>query len=105
MKLTEAKRSYYEDSITNFVSTPAETIYLALHEAHTFSDAERQNDAWKYQIKQLQNSLRTLSDGYIFFEFRIPRMGKRADVILITSGIIFVIEYKVNSTTHDRLAR
>jgi len=100
-----AKRSYYEDSITNFVSTSPESVYLALHQAHTFSDAERQNEAWKHQITQLQLSLRSLSEGYIFFEFRIPRMGKRADVVLIFDGIIFVIEYKVNSKNHDRTAR
>jgi hypothetical protein len=98
-------RSYYEDTVSNFISTPSESIYLRLLEAHTFSDNERQNEAWKYQISHLQKLFTNIPDGYIFFEFRIPRMGKRADVILIWNGIIFVIEYKVNSRFHDRSAK
>jgi hypothetical protein len=42
--------------------------------------------------------------GTIYFEFSIPRMGKRADVILISGSVVFVIEFKVGSDTFDRAA-
>ncbi|MDD3322612.1 MAG: DUF2075 domain-containing protein [Paludibacter sp.] len=34
-------------------------------------------------------------NGMIYFEFSIPRMGKRVDCILIIQNIVFVIEFKV----------
>jgi hypothetical protein len=33
--------------------------------------------------------------GRIFFEYSIPRMGRRIDVVLIIRNVIFVIEFKV----------
>ena len=57
------------------------------------------------QIKILKELISRFSDGYICFEFTIPRMGLRADVILIVEGIIFILEFKVGESdflTHDR---
>ncbi|MCE2832726.1 MAG: DUF2075 domain-containing protein [Oxalobacteraceae bacterium] len=42
--------------------------------------------------------------GWIYFEFSIPRMGKRADVVLLIGGIVFVIEFKVGSHSFDSYA-
>jgi len=33
--------------------------------------------------------------GSIYFEYAIPRMGKRVDVVLLAGAAIYVIEYKV----------
>src|SRR4030065_11809 len=33
--------------------------------------------------------------GAIYFEYAIPRMGKRIDVLLIIGSVIFVLEFKV----------
>ena len=33
--------------------------------------------------------------GHIIFEYDIPRLGKRIDVVLILRGIIFCLEFKV----------
>lgn len=35
--------------------------------------------------------------GSIYFEYSIPRMGKRIDVVVIIGSVIFVIEFKVGS--------
>ncbi|RYL96452.1 DUF2075 domain-containing protein [Sphingobium fuliginis] len=35
-------------------------------------------------------------------EFLIPRVGRRADLILLTHGIVFVIEYKLGASQFDR---
>ncbi len=50
--------------------------------------------AWEEQIDLLQVQLNQIS-GQIFFEFSIPRMGKRVDCILIHRNIVFVLEFKV----------
>ncbi|MEQ9306803.1 MAG: DUF2075 domain-containing protein, partial [Marinoscillum sp.] len=41
-------------------------------------------------------------NGSIFFEFSIPRMGKRVDVIIIVESLVIIIEFKVGSSIFDR---
>ena len=38
------------------------------------------------------------SEGRVIFEYDIPRLGKRIDVVLLLRGIIFCIEFKVGET-------
>ena len=47
----------------------------------------------------LQRGLAAVPDAWLAFEFAIPRMGKRADAIVILSGIVFVLEFKVSAET------
>ncbi len=56
------------------------------------------------QIKVLKGQLCALSDGYVFFEFSIPRMGKRVDVLIVIEGVIFVIEFKVGANGYEQQA-
>lgn len=60
-----------------------------------------QKDSWHHEISELQQSLSGL-EGSIFFEYSIPRLGKRADVVVVSKGIVFVLEYKVGSRSFDR---
>jgi hypothetical protein len=60
-------------------------------------------NAWLNQIELVQQQLQDL-DGWIAFEFAIPRMGKRADVVLVTAGIVFVLEFKVGAHQFDAAA-
>ena len=55
------------------------------------------NEAWKGEIELLQDVLRPWADeaGEIVFEYDIPRLGKRIDVVLLLRGIIFCLEFKV----------
>ena len=62
-----------------------------------------QRDAWSTQIEFLRSRLLDLS-GFIFFEFNVPRMGRRIDVVLIIETIIFVLEFKVGEKAFDRSA-
>src|SRR5206468_8224610 len=51
-------------------------------------------DAWLQEIKILKGVLNGYK-GLIFFEYSIPRMGRRIDVVLIIKNVIFVLEFKV----------
>src|SRR5205823_6532973 len=62
-----------------------------------------QRDAWLAQIEFLRSHLIELS-GSIFFEFNIPRMGRRIDVVLIIGPVVFAIEFKVGEKIFDRSA-
>lgn len=61
-----------------------------------------QRTAWEYQIQHLRELAAALPDAHAFLEFLIPRMGRRADLILLVGGIVFVIEYKLNAAQYDR---
>lgn len=96
--------AYYESDIPSFCKANAHEILGALAEHHGFVLEIQQRLAWQEQIRLLQISLTCFDAGLIFFEFSIPRMGKRADVVLLIGSVIFVVEFKVGSDTFDRAA-
>lgn len=65
--------------------------------SNEFNSQQTQNKSWEHQIRILQKELANLN-GVIFFEFSIPRMGKRVDCILIIENIVFVVEFKVGES-------
>jgi hypothetical protein len=87
-------RAYYSNTIANFQNQSHNEILGILSANNGFSLEQTQRDAWIYQINLLQNTLNGYS-GAIYFEFSIPRMGKRIDVLLIIKSIIFILEFKV----------
>lgn len=87
-------RSYYSDTLEKFISKSVEEILGILSDNNEFTLEQTQKESWKYQIIGLQKILSNLH-GSIYFEYAIPRMGKRIDVLLIINSVIFVLEYKV----------
>lgn len=85
---------FYSDSISSFLQKEVETIIGEITLNGRFSNTLPQLDAWQYQIVTLKEVLRDF-EGNVFFEFSIPRMGKRVDCLLIVKNIVFVIEFKV----------
>lgn len=66
-----------------------------------FDIARTQRGAWIEQIDILKRELRDMPDGWLAFEFSIPRMGKRVDNILIYKDCVFVIEFKAGQTRFE----
>lgn len=93
------KREYYSASIPRFCSTtPVEiTGHLSQGSADAgFTVDPEQLSAWTQQIEILQKALQG-KEGKIYFEYSIPRMGRRIDVVLIIEHVIFVLEFKVGA--------
>ena len=88
------KRQYYSDSIKNFIRCPVNELIGELVLGNSFSLEETQKFAWVKEIEILQSVLQ-LFDGSIYFEYSIPRMGKRIDVVLLIGPVIFILEFKV----------
>jgi len=65
---------------------------LAMNNEFTLEDTQK--DAWLEEIRILEPILQGYS-GSIYFEFSIPRMGRRIDVLLLIGSVIFVLEFKV----------
>ncbi len=85
---------YYGDSIAKFITKPVETIIGEITLNGRFSNTTMQLNAWQYQIVMLKEILIGW-DGSLFFEFAIPRMGKRVDCLIIIKDVVFVVEFKV----------
>lgn len=95
------KRYYYSNTITNFLNEESIKIQGYLLKYHKNKQLEElQKYAWEEQIEILKKQLFDF-EGQIYFEFSIPRMGKRVDNIVIIKGKIFVIEFKVGSKSFD----
>ena len=93
-------RSYYSQNLEDFFTDNTNFILGKLTKNHQHDLEEQQRNAWIKQIDILKNELHGLDSGHILFEYSIPRMEKRVDVILIYSGFVFVIEFKVNATQY-----
>lgn len=91
------RRAYYSSSITDFLETSPNEILGELTRAHARTIEQTQLNAWLEQINILKRVLLNRS-GRIYFEYAIPRMGKRIDVVLLTGPVIFVLEFKVGES-------
>jgi hypothetical protein len=96
-------RFWYGTSIAEFVGASAEKIVGQLTLNSSFDIDRSQAAAWLKEIDFLQSKLSDLA-GSIFFEFNIPRMGRRIDVSLVIGPVVFAIEFKVGEKTFDRAA-
>jgi hypothetical protein len=85
--------SYYSSEIRKFLAESDNSIMGQLASRHRHDLEAQQKGAWANQITILKNELKDI-DGHIFFEFTIPRMGKRADSIIICGPTVFVVEFK-----------
>ncbi len=97
-------RSYYSSSIKDFIEDDESRILGELTLHHNYALEDLQRNAWVSQIQILKDLLSDAEDGYIFFEFGIPRMGKRVDNIIIIHDLIFVIEFKVGDEKYEKHA-
>lgn len=88
-------RSYYSGDLARFKATDTDQIVGTLSHASGPNVTQEQKDAWREEVEILKAETGSLDSGRIFLEFTIPRMGKRADAMLLVQEILFVIEFKV----------
>ncbi|CAA9354274.1 MAG: FIG01059588: hypothetical protein [uncultured Chloroflexia bacterium] len=95
------QRAYYSESIRAFLHEAGDSIVGKITAHHSQDLLHTQSSAWRFQIKLLKEQLANLDSGHIFFEFVIPRMARRADVVVVIGDVIFVIEFKVGSDQYS----
>ena len=92
------KRYFHGDTIEGFLEMPAAQIVGNLTTAHTSLHASLQGlqaEAWREEIALLKEILSPyLGRGHIYFEYTIPRMGRRIDVVLLIDGAVLLLEFK-----------
>lgn len=90
-------RYYYKNSISKFLKEDNNAIIGKLVQQSPFGDTLEQKSTWVDQIAIIKSKL-PLQKGEIYFEYSIPRMGKRIDVLLVLPHVVLVLEFKVGSS-------
>lgn len=98
------KRSYYSNDIQSFLNQDNYSIFGEITTNDQFSAEDLQKNTWNREIEILKRELSLLLDGYIIFEYTIPRIGNRIDNIVIYKGIIFLLEFKVGEKEYPSYA-
>jgi hypothetical protein len=96
-------RSYYSAPIAKFLETSTNEILGNLERQNEFTLLQTQRDAWLEEISILKETLQPYK-GTIYFEYNIPRMGKRIDVLLLIDTVIFVLEFKIGESEFTSFA-
>ena len=96
------QRAYYSARIREFVDEKPETLLGKLMVSDEFSTTDLQKSAWRKEIDILQDQLCSVENGDIAFEYTIPRMGHRIDVVCIIRGLIFLLEFKVGDSEYRK---
>ena len=89
-------RYFYQSDVATFLSEDTNTIFGQMSRADEMDTASTQKFAWEQEITLMKQALASYSteQGWILFEYTIPRLGKRIDVVVLLRERIFVIEFK-----------
>lgn len=94
--MNESTRCLYHKSFVSFLSESEEAVLGILCKNYHGEAPTTTREAWIGEIEIMQGVLRQLAEnGTIIYEYDIPRLGKRIDVVLLLKGIIFCLEFKV----------
>ena len=95
-------RYYYSSNIEQFLAAEPDAILGQLLINDEFETTDLQKRAWQQEIALLQEQFKLFEGGEIAFEYTIPRIGHRVDAVIIISGIIFLLEFKVGDTEYRK---
>lgn len=98
--MTNSNRCLYNSDIKTFLNKERESILGILCQQYHGDALTTTREAWIGEIDVLKKQLASWkeSNGQIIFEYDIPRLGKRIDVVLLLCGIIFCLEFKVGES-------
>jgi hypothetical protein len=98
-------RAYYTADRAQFFADTPSHILGELTRRHHFDVEAGQRQAWLKQIDLMRTALTDIAAFTLYFEFGIPRMGKRADAVVLVGDAIFVIEFKDGQSQFEPAAR
>ena len=90
-------RCLYIATVKEFLEQERLAVLGSLHNNYHGEALTTTDEAWMGEIDILQRVLRPWKEenAQIIFEYDIPRLGKRIDVVLLLRGLIFCLEFKV----------
>lgn len=102
-------RTYYSATISTFLRQPTAEILGVIHSNDISAETTiQQSNTWEIEVEVLKDQLRDFENGRVIFEYTIPRMGKRVDVVVLYQNIVFLLEFKCGdneyrSSTYDQV--
>lgn len=93
-------RYFYKSTISNFLKDSIDEIFGAMSRADDMNTASTQKYAWEQEIQIMKSVLSPYAHepAEILFEYTIPRLGKRIDVVVLLRERVFVLEFKAGET-------
>lgn len=86
----------YYSTIKEFFATDENAIIGVLTQSNAFDSKRTTIASWKEEITTLKIALNAYreEDGFVAFEYTIPRVDGRIDCVIGLRGILFVLEFK-----------
>lgn len=83
-------RCLYKSDFKSFIESDQYSVLGRIHDAFHGQTMTTTDDAWLGEINLLQNVLLAWKEeeAEIIFEYDIPRLGKRIDVVLLFSVVL-----------------
>lgn len=99
--MATSPRCLYSSSFAQFNTADPNAVFGVLCENYHGEALTTTREAWTGEIAIMKRVLAPYSstDGQIIFEYDIPRLGKRIDVVLLLNGIVFCLEFKVGQSS------
>ena len=100
---------YYSAPISEFLKQSSEEILGVICSNDPHSETRLQQiNTWESEIAILKQQLTGMTEGQIIFEYTVPRMGKRVDIIFLHDNIVYILEFKCGddeykSSTYDQV--
>ncbi|WP_334132616.1 DUF2075 domain-containing protein [Silanimonas lenta] len=92
------RRYGYGRPLVDFLVTDSRAVLGELTQRSAFNVDQSQVAAWEGSIECLREALAAVdTEGHLFLEFDVPRLGRRIDAVLVLRHVVFVIEFKVGA--------
>jgi len=93
----KSPRCLYSANIKDFLCTDSIVIYGVISQSFHGEENTNTKEAWMGEIEVMKDALSPWRDenAYVIFEYDIPRLGKRIDVVVLLKGLVFCLEFKV----------
>lgn len=93
-------RYFFKSCISDFINLSTDIIFGQMSRADEMDTAATQKYAWEQEISIMKKVLVPFKneEAWILFEYSIPRLGKRVDVVVLLRERVFVIEFKAGET-------
>ena len=94
-------RCLFHSKIEEFLNADANALLGMLCDNYHGEALTTTREAWKAEIHIMKDALEKFTglEGEIVFEYDIPRLGKRVDVVVLIEGIVFCLEFKVGESS------
>lgn len=94
-------RTYYSATVAQFLRQSNQEILGVIHSNDISAETTiQQSNTWAEEVRILKDQLQDFKEGRIIFEYTIPRMGKRVDVVVLFRNIVFLLEFKCGDTEY-----